>query len=355
MDAGPDEARFAEPNGLCLVPDELRMPMGYDVVVADTANHVLRGVRLADGEVVTVAGTGEQFVVGGQQNVAPGPGGEPWVDGPDGMDYASDPLHIRLSSPWDVVWSQDLAGFVVAMAGTHSIWAFDDHERSMRRIAGTMNEGLVDGEGRGAWFAQTSGPAVGPGGRIWLADPEVSALRWLVPARGEVTVHTAVGRGLFDFGHRDGPADAALLQHPLGVAVLPDGSVAIADTYNGAIRRYDPVTDTVTTLVRDLAEPSGLLVDAHDDAHAGPARGRVRRAPDHPGPARRAPGRGDPRRGRAPHRPPRDRDRAGRAAPGGRVHPGARPEARHPVRPVDPAPGQRLAGRTAAGRRGRRH
>ncbi len=266
VDAGPDEARFAEPNGLCLVPDELRTPMGYDVVVADTANHVLRGVRLADGEVVTVAGTGEQFVVGGRQNVAPGPGGEPWVDGPDGMDYASDPLHIRLSSPWDVVWSQELAGFVVAMAGTHSIWAFDDHERSMRRIAGTMNEGLVDGEGRGAWFAQTSGLAVGRDGRIWLADSEVSALRWLTPARGEVTVHTAVGHGLFDFGHRDGPADAALLQHPLGVAVLPDGSVAIADTYNGAIRRFDPVTDTVSTLVGGLAEPSGLLVEAHDDA-----------------------------------------------------------------------------------------
>ncbi len=47
--------------------------------------------------------------------------------------------------------------------------------------------------------------------------------------------------------------------------MLPDGSVAVADTYNGAVRRYDPATDTVSTLARDLAEPSGLLVDAHDD------------------------------------------------------------------------------------------
>ena len=81
-------------------------------------------------------------------------------------------------------------------------------------------------------------------------------------------VRTAVGQGLFDFGHRDGPADAALLQHPLGVAVLPDGSVAIADTYNGAVRRYVPPAPAAasgavgegTTLARDLAEPSGLLV-----------------------------------------------------------------------------------------------
>ena len=74
-------------------------------------------------------------------------------------------------------------------------------------------------------------------------------------------VATAVGQGLFDFGHRDGQAADALLQHPLGVAVLPDGSVAIADTYNGAVRRYDPASRVVTTLSGDLAEPTDVLVD----------------------------------------------------------------------------------------------
>ncbi len=270
VDGGPGLARFSEPNGLCLVPQELRVPLGYDVLVADTVNHALRGVRLSDGAVTTVAGTGEQFMVGGQENVAPGPDGGPWVDDPSGMDYHSDPLHVRLSSPWDVAWSQELAAFVVAMAGNHTIWAFDDHERSMQRIAGTMNEGLLDGPGLDAWFAQTSGLAVGPDGRIWLADSEVSALRWLSPEHGGVTAHTAVGQGLFDFGLRDGPADAALLQHPLGVAVLPDGSVAIADTYNRAVRRWAPSDDgsgpgEVTTLARDLAEPSGLLVEVQPD------------------------------------------------------------------------------------------
>jgi hypothetical protein len=69
-----------------------------------------------------------------------------------------------------------------------------------------------------------------------------------------------VGTGLFDFGHRDGPAADALLQHPLGVAVLPDGSVAVCDTYNDAVRRYDPVTGEVTTLATGVAEPSGAVV-----------------------------------------------------------------------------------------------
>ena len=57
----------------------------------------------------------------------------------------------------------------------------------------------------------------------------------------------------------DGPAAEALFQHPLGVGVLPDGSVAVADTYNGAIRRYDPVAGTVSTLATGLAEPSDVL------------------------------------------------------------------------------------------------
>jgi len=71
---------------------------------------------------------------------------------------------------------------------------------------------------------------------------------------------TAVGQGLFDFGHVDGPAGQALFQHPLGVCALADGSVLIADTYNGAVRRFDPQTATVVTVATGLAEPSDLAV-----------------------------------------------------------------------------------------------
>ena len=77
VDGGPDEARFSEPNGLCLVPDELRPWLGYDVLVADTVNHALRGVRLADGVVTTVAGTGEQYMVGAADNFLPWDEDEP--------------------------------------------------------------------------------------------------------------------------------------------------------------------------------------------------------------------------------------------------------------------------------------
>ncbi len=187
----------------------------------------------------------------------PGVAGEPFVPG-----TKVPPTMVKLSSPWDVAWSQELAAFVVAMAGNHTLWAFDGKEGSIEHLAGTMNEGLQDGPTLEAWFAQPSGLAAAPG-RLWIADSETSALRWVEPASR--TAHTAVGQGLFDFGHRDGPADQALFQHPLGVAALPDGSVLVADTYDGALRRYAPDPDTsgggeVSTLVQGLAEPSGIVV-----------------------------------------------------------------------------------------------
>ncbi len=220
---------FREPNGLCLLPPEVGAQVGYDVVVADTVGHRLAGLDLATGDVRTLAGDGTQ-----------------WMQG-DGTD--------RLSSPWDVAWWQDRVW--VAMAGIHQLWTFDPLTGEVEVAAGTLNEGLLDGPAADAWFAQTSGLAA-DGDRLWLADSETSSLRW-VDAAG--TVHTAVGTGLFDFGFRDGPADQALLQHPLGVAVLPDGSVAVADTYNGAVRRF--ADGELTTLAVDLAEPSGLYLDKH--------------------------------------------------------------------------------------------
>ena len=63
--------------------------------------------------------------------------------------------------PWDVAWWPAAGAFVVAMAGNHTLWAFDPRAGSIELLAGTMNEGLLDGPLDEAWFAQTSGLAVG--------------------------------------------------------------------------------------------------------------------------------------------------------------------------------------------------
>ncbi|MGW4443617.1 thioredoxin-like domain-containing protein [Streptomyces sp. NPDC004682] len=243
-DGAAEQASFNEPQGLALLDDGA-------VVVADTVNHALRRLDLTTGEVTTLAGTGKQWMQG---NPTSGPARE-----------------TALSSPWDVavfggkVW--------IAMAGVHQLWTYDPRSGTVEVAAGTTNEGLVDGPGTEAWFAQPSGLAATED-RLWLADAETSALRW-VDLDGHV--HTAVGTGLFDFGHRDGAAGQALFQHPLGVTALPDGSVAVADTYNHALRRYDPATGEVTTLATDLREPSDAVLVGEDIVVVESARHRLTR------------------------------------------------------------------------------
>jgi thiol-disulfide isomerase/thioredoxin len=225
---------FNEPQGLLLLPPAVASVAGYDVVIADTVAHQLRGLVLKTGEVTLVAGSGR-----------------PWRSTVD--DHPHDALAADLSSPWDLAWFDDRV--IIAMAGIHQLWWFDPIKRTVGVYAGTTVESLRDGPIPDVWMAQPSGLSVG-GDRLWIADSETSALRWI--AGGEL--HTAVGQGLFDFGHVDGPAAEALLQHPLGVAALPDGSVLVADTYNGAVRRYDPASSTVSTVDSGLAEPSDVVV-----------------------------------------------------------------------------------------------
>jgi thiol-disulfide isomerase/thioredoxin len=258
-------AQFNEPQGLVLLPEDVAAKVGYDVVIADSVNHRLRGLSLSDGKASTLAGNGVQRLL---------------ETGPARVDedaagftgrLSDHPLEVSLSSPWDLVWSRKLNAVVVAMAGTHQIFSFDPVSGEVDIIAGNGLEGLLDGPAHEAWFAQSSGLAEDADGSIWVADSETSALRKLViDVDGAITVETAVGKGLFDFGFRDGAAAEARLQHPLGVTVLPDGSVAIADTYNGAVRRYDPATKTVSTLARGLAEPSDVIVDHTRSAGAEP-------------------------------------------------------------------------------------
>jgi len=217
---------LAEPNGLAAAPDGL----DFAFLVADTGHHRLACYSAA-GELVRA------------------------VDLDRGLTTITGPVPPVLS-PWDVVWWPAAGVFAIAAAGVHLILGWDPVADTVSILAGTTVEGLKDGPGGDGWLAQPSGLAVA-GDRLWFVDAETSALRFLTAA-GELS--TAVGEGLFDFGHVDGPAGQARMQHPLGVAVLADGRIGIADTYNGAVRRYDPATDSVSTLATDLAEPSGLVV-----------------------------------------------------------------------------------------------
>ncbi|MDR0504900.1 MAG: redoxin domain-containing protein [Bifidobacteriaceae bacterium] len=229
VDGPSSQACFAEPNGLCLLPPELAEQTGFDLVVADTANHALRSVRLSDGKVSTLA--------------SPALGNMPFA-----------------GSPWAVAWQPACGRILVALAGLHQIGAFSLTERTLTILAGTSQEGLVDGPAEQSWLAQPSALAVTPDGTVYFADAETSALRELKRSQTGFDIHTYIGQGLFNFGQVDGPGHSALLQHPLGLAVLPGGQLIVADTYNGALRHWDPATGQVSTVATGLAEPSDVVV-----------------------------------------------------------------------------------------------
>ncbi len=236
-DGGAASARFREPQGLATD--------GTWLYVADTGNHAVRRIRLEDGSVETLAGTGEK----GEGLPLPGSG-----------------LRTALRSPWDVLLDGD--DLHVAMAGSHQLWTLHLADGRLERLAGSGREDLVDGPAHRAALAQPSGLALGRDRRLWFADSETSSIRWLDLEEREV--HTLVGQGLFVWGHTDGPCDEAAFQHPLGVAVLDDTTLVVADTFDDALRRVDLGACRVSTWFgpRDadapeapaLWEPGGVSV-----------------------------------------------------------------------------------------------
>ncbi len=160
-----------------------------------------------------------------------------------------------LRSPWDVVRLDD-GRCAIAEAGLHRIVAADGDGGPVRILAGTGAEGLRDGPAETAHLAQPSGLARLSGGALAIADSEVSALRVLRDGQLE----TLVGRGLFEWGSADGDRATARLQHPLGVAALTGGALAVADTFNSLLRLWDGGRLRTLHLSEAIDEPGGIDV-----------------------------------------------------------------------------------------------
>jgi NHL repeat len=200
--------------------------------VADTGNHAIRAVSLANGTVRTVAGTGAQ------------------------LRSKRDRATGALSSPWDVALHGDTLH--IAMAGIHQLWTLDLRTEMAAPFAGSGAEELHDGPHGEAALAQPMGLALA-GDTLLVADAESNAVRE-VDLATTGAVRTVVGTGLFDFGHVDDVGDRARLQHPQGLAVAEDGRVLVCDSYNDSLRWLDRRERAVSTWVRGLHEPGGIAI-----------------------------------------------------------------------------------------------
>ncbi len=244
-DGGFDEAQFYDPQGMALSGDTL--------YVADTKNHALRSVDLANQSVKTIAGTGEQarrFHQGGNARF------------------------IQLNSPWDL--TLEGSTLYIAMAGFHQLWSYDLNTQEAHPYAGNGRERIVDGSLSNAELAQPSG-IVSDGAKLYFTDSETSAVR-SADLNGKGRVTTIVGLHLFEFGDVDGIGDEVRLQHPIGIE-WHDGALYIADTYNNKIKRIYPTTRGASSYL-GIGTPghedgAGVFAQFHEPAGLSAARGKL--------------------------------------------------------------------------------
>ena len=105
-------------------------------------------------------------------------------------------------------------------------------------------------------FLGALGLAVEPDGTAFVADAGRCRVFRVVPGQAPAPV---AGGTICGSGGDGGPALSALLNRPAGVATDGHGSLWIADTGNGAIRRVDPA-GTITTVASGLGHPAALAL-----------------------------------------------------------------------------------------------
>lgn len=241
MDGASAHASFNSPQGL--IANETTL------FVADTFNHAIRTINLETGEVKTLSGNGSRGTLL--------------------LDHFEKAENVALASPWDLEIKNTYLFF--ANAGTHQLGAIDISQNALRVVAGNGSENIVDDRVLQAELAQPSGLALAPdGSRLYFVDAETSSLRYL--NMKSATIITLVGEGLFDFGSANGTLLEARFQHCLGLALLDENRIVVADTLNNAIRLVDIAARQVTDLIdeswtcRDpvctpFAEPAGIVAD----------------------------------------------------------------------------------------------
>jgi RHS repeat-associated protein len=210
------QAWLYNPHGVALGPDG-------SLYIADTDNHRIRRVG-PNGIISTVAGTGVADYSGDG-----GPATLAGLSYPRGVAVGSDgSLYIAstILSNNQRVRRVGPDGIISTVAGTGGYGFAGD--------GGLATQALV-----WPW-----GVAVGSDGSLYIADYYNHRIRRVGP---DGIITTVAGTGVADITGDGGPATQAKLAYPRGVAVGSDGSLYIADYYNNRIRRVGP--DGIITTV----------------------------------------------------------------------------------------------------------
>lgn len=262
--------------GVPLLETPLENPIDFDFL----GDGRIVFVSYHDPRVLVVGADGVLHALAGAADGVVGERGDEGDGGP-----ASEALFIQLDGiavgPGDVIYVSDSKanrvrrirdGVITTVAG--------DGEK---RLAGD------GGPGTAASLNWPTGLAPGPAGALFIADTFNHAVRRL-DADGTIT--SVVGTGVEGGDGDGGPATAARLSQPFGVAAEADGTLYVADRGNFRVRRVDPegVIDTLAGTGEEGASGDGgaalaasfgylarVTLDGDDLLVADQSNSRVRR------------------------------------------------------------------------------
>ena len=158
------------------------------------------------------------------------------------------PTAASLEGPVDVV--RDGAGNLLVLTDSGVIYKVTPGPAAPSLLtiyAGNNHAGLAT-SGVPATSALTNEPDSGAfdaNGNFYFSDGGNCVIREIVTATG--IINTVVGNGTCGFSGNSGPATAAELNFPQGIAIDPSGNLFIADINNNVIRRVDATTKVITT------------------------------------------------------------------------------------------------------------
>ncbi|WP_322986669.1 RICIN domain-containing protein [Streptomyces sp. S584] len=248
-------------------PREVAVDAAGSVYITDAANHRVR-VITTDGKINTVAGTGTAGFSGD--------------GGPAAKAQLNYPLGVAVDSTGTLYISDH---------GNHRVRKISA-DGKISTVAGTGVAGFKGDDGPAA-SAQLNGPyalAVNEADLLFITDGNNHRVR-RVAADGSIS--TVAGRGTAGFSGDGGPATSAQLNLPLGVVVDSAGTLYISDYNNHRVRKVSPSGEITTfagkgtagfggdggpAAAAQLNYPFGLAVDCVDTLYvADHVNNRVRK------------------------------------------------------------------------------
>jgi streptogramin lyase len=241
--AGTGEKGYTGDGGPALaatlnMPHELRFDARGDIYIAERDNHVIRKIDMRTGVISTVAGTGKAGFSG---------------DGGPGVK-------AELRMPHSIVFDRD-GTLLICDLGNQRIRRLHLDTGVIETYSGS-GKAEATPEGAPVAGAGLNGPrtmALAPNGDLYLTLREGNAV--LRIDRRTETFHRVAGTGEQGYSGDGGPALAAKLGGPKGLALAPDGRLFLADTENHVIRVVDPKTGTIATVLGNGQRGDGPETD----------------------------------------------------------------------------------------------